>query len=185
MILSKFLSILCVLWIASCAGGQSARSGQEMVSSCKHVGAREPMVGSAYRGVVRNEDYDLTVRVPAGLSGWSGVGQSAPFHGFTVFLDSSQSSCIVFEVHLRVDENEAPPRPADAKPVSLGRARGWQTSRTGVVGKASILNVITTFSFDRPDQTDDGMVLLIAPSMEPKRALTVYGEFLRDLRFGK
>ena len=133
---------------------------------------------------MRNEDYNFSVTVPAGRTGWSGVAESAPFHGFTIFLDDKRQSCVVFEIHLRVEEEDAPKRPGRAKSLTLGKAKGWQSMSSGIAGGTRMLNVISDFSFTQADQVDDGSVRLIVPSGRAKGALKIYRKFLESLKFG-
>jgi hypothetical protein len=70
-------------------------------------------------------------------------------------------------------------------PVELGEAKGWQTVEEGSVGGASVTNAITSFSFKQPGETDDGSVILIAPSSQLNEAKRFYEAFLRSLRFGR
>jgi hypothetical protein len=118
------------------------------------------------------------------MTGWGGVAEAVPFHGFTIFLDSTEQSCIWFEIHLRVDESDAAPRPSEAKSLHLGRAEGWQTTSDGLVNGVRLSNVRTSFSFKRPSEIDDGEVLLVAPTSQMREALRTYDEFLKSVAFG-
>jgi hypothetical protein len=134
---------------------------------------------------VKNDDYRFFAHIPSGLTAWGGVANDAPFHGFTIFLDPSMKSCIVFEVHLRVDDNDAPERPPKAKVLQLGDAQAWQTTDEGSSHGSSLTSVSTVFVLKQPNQTDDGSILLIAPSSELRKAMKIYEAFLRSVRFGR
>jgi hypothetical protein len=141
-------------------------------------------MGPAYRGLVRNEDYEFSVYVPKGLTGWGGVAESAPFHGFTIFLDKQERSCIIFEIHIRVSEDDTSEASTGAAPVSLGMAQGWQISKSGLVQNLRLINLVTKFTFRQRGQIDDGEVMLIAPEDNAEIAKARYKSFLSSLRFG-
>lgn len=181
-------NITCLFGLAGIVllGGtpmNAAERERSEVVSCAQTGNPGPGIGHAFRGDVSNEDYRFSVVVPSGFTGWTGVGDSAPFHGFTIFLDASRSSCIVFETHLRVDENEAPEKPKDAQPIVLGSAKGWRVTTSGNLNGVQLINVKTTFSNARTDQVDDGYVLLVTPSTRLAETLRSYNTFLRRLKF--
>jgi hypothetical protein len=147
-------------------------------------------VGAAYRGEVAIDDYKFAAHIPEGMIGWGGVASGAPFHGFTIFLGSAMQSCILFEIHVRVNhvsvnEDEAPLRLESAKTFSLGEAKAWQTSTSAMVGTGRLTNVKTLFSFKQGDQIADGEVLLVSPSAELEKTRPIYEAFLRSIRFGQ
>jgi hypothetical protein len=152
--------------------------------TCGEVTLTHPKVGSAFNGRATNDDYHFSVQVPHGFTGWSGTATSAPFHGFTIFL-GSDTSCIVFEIHIRVDEENVEPRPVNVRLVSLGKAAGWQATVRGTRDGLELENVITSFSFAQPDQTDDGSVVLVTNARDKGRYLRIYNEFLSSLKFGR
>lgn len=88
-----------------------------------------PGVGSAFRGTVRNDDYAVSVQIPKGLVGWEGTDPPAPFHGFTIFLDPQMTACIVFEVHIRVDEDDTLKPHGSAASMHLGEASALAMDR--------------------------------------------------------
>ena len=100
-------------------------------------------------------------------------------------MDSNEQSCIVFEIHIRVDEDDTAKSPSQAEPPSLGKAKGWRTEVSGDVDGVKLRNVETAFSYRQPDQVDDGTILLVTPLSEANRTLPVYEEFLRSLVFGR
>lgn len=176
-----FFGLAPVVGFAQAQGGLPAR----VPSPCNEVTLTRPEIGAAYRGRVSNDDYHFSVQVPHGLTGWSGTADSAPFHGFTIFLGSDGGSCIVFEVHIRVDEENVPHHPGDAKPLYLGKAAAWQMAIKGNRNGVELENVLTSYSFSQPDQTDDGSVTLVTNSRDKARDLRLYSEFLDSLKFGK
>jgi hypothetical protein len=153
--------------------------------TCQQVTTTRPDVGAAYKGEVANDDYKFAADIPEGMVGWGGVASDAPFHGFTIFLGPAMQSCILFEVHVRVNEDEAPLRVDSAKTFSLGEAKAWQLSRSATVGATRFTNVRTSFSFNRGDLIADGEVLLVSPSAELGKTRLVYDAFLRSIKFGQ
>lgn len=131
-----------------------------------------------------NSDYNFVALLPSGLTAWSGVADVAPFHGFTIFLDSTKKSCIDFEVHIRVDESTEPKRPQGAKRVSLGKAIGWESMSTGLIDGTRFENITITFSFVQPDQVDDGDIILVTPKSQAEASMKIYNEFIHHLAFG-
>jgi hypothetical protein len=179
----KRTALFVVLVLAVTAYSQPKRR-QSKVVDCGQVTQTRPGRGHGFRGEVVNEDYVFSARIRGGLTGWGGVAQVAPFHGFTIFLDSQMKSCIIFEVHLRVDDN--PPRhPRTATPIQLGRAQGWQWAREGNIADSTVANFNTSFSFGPPNHVDDGEVLLIAPTPGFQEAKAAYDEFVRSIKFGQ
>jgi hypothetical protein len=105
-------------------GGQAQTGASDLQSSvkgCKDVILTEPGHGDSYKGSFRNSDYRFTAIIPSHLTAWRGVADEAPFHGFTIFPDGTQQTCIDFKVHIRVDEGTAVQQPAAAKRIALGR----------------------------------------------------------------
>jgi len=133
---------------------------QSKVVSCAQAAGTRPQTVNAFRGSVSNDDYAFSARIPNGLIGWGGVYKDAPFHGFTIFLDSNMEACIVFEVHLRVDRRDTARPPSAATSIQLGKAQGWQWTREGKTASSRLINIHLLFSFTQPNQIDDGEVLL-------------------------
>jgi len=167
------------------ARAQTVAPPASVVMTCQQVTTTRPDVGVAYKGQVAIDDYKFAARIPSGLIGWGGVASDAPFHGFTIFLGPGVQSCILFEVHVRVNEDEAPLRLDSAKTFSLGEAKAWQTSTSSTVGTARLTNVKTSFSFKHGNQITDGEVLLISPSAELGKTRPIYEAFLRSIKFGQ
>ncbi|HTW46595.1 MAG TPA: hypothetical protein VMD92_01530 [Acidobacteriaceae bacterium] len=155
------------------------------VRRCLDIVLTHPGIGPPYRGLVRNEDYDFSVNVPTGFTGWGGVAQSAPFHGFTIFLDSQGQSCIDFEIHIRVNEDDTAESSDGAMPVLLGKARGWQVTNSGRVHNLQLVNVVTKFTFRQRSQIDDGEVVLVTPERSAQRAKVLYESFLQSLKLDR
>jgi hypothetical protein len=174
----------CLIFIIHAVAVSRELSAVEPVKACGQATKARPGTGQSYSGIVENDDYDFTARVPYGLTGWSGVDRSAPFHGFTIFLPEQQG-CIVFEVHLRVDESDAPVRPTGSKALRLGRALGWETVATNNNGLASVTIARASFSFRQSDQNDDGIVVLIVPISQKRPAIKIYDSFVHSMQFGR
>ncbi len=179
---SKCASILILLTGALTAASQSANSQARASLSCDRATMTKPQVGVAYSGDITIDDYKLHVRIPEGLTGWSGVAADAPFHGFTIFLDPSMRNCIVFEVHLRIDEDEVPVRPHVAKLLLLGNVTAWQVSSNNRA--KGPINITTYFSFRQDSQIDDGKIILISRPDELQRTRSIYETFLKSVVLG-
>ena len=111
-----------------------------------------------------------------------------PFHGFTVFLPSqgSRSSCIVFEIHLRVDLGDPDERataPSPAKTVNFGNIQGLQQERSGDINGVAFRNVLISFSVPRDGQVADGSVWFVAPGTELEKSQPVFTSFISGIRF--
>lgn len=181
---SKFLSILLFLATPLTAAPKNARAQLRTPLSCSQATMAKAGVGVAYSGDVSIDDYKFRARIPDGLTGWSGVASDAPFHGFTISLDSSMRSCIVFEVHLRIDEDEVPLRPPTAKVLSLGNARAWQRSIVNRNHAKGIINITTYFSSKQEGQTNDGKILLVSRPEELQKTKSIYDAFVKSVAFG-
>ena len=142
--------ILCTLPGAGSCVSAAADDRQLEVARCGDLTHAEPGSGARYEGAVTSDVFELTAVIPAGLAGW-GAAQGAPFHGFAIFLP--HSGCILFEIHLRVDEDQRRGRPSSAREVRVGNVRGWEQEASGVVGgtswanvRASLSSIITTIT---------------------------------------
>ena len=163
----------------------AATAQAQAVLTCEQLVTTRAGVGQAYRGAFRNDDYKVSARIPTGLVGWGGVANSAPFHGFTIFLNHEQTSCIVFEIHIRVIDQERLGPPPTAERLKLGRAKGWQFKSRGIAGTLELLNVETAFTSKLSDQVDDGTILLVTPLPGSAKAEEIYSRFVRSVAIGK
>jgi len=166
---------------------QRGRSQDEPVKTCTAISLSRPGFGVAYRGPVKNDDYGLIADVPSGLTGW-GADPVAPFHGFTIFLpsDNSSSGCILFEIHLRVDlgEHGQPSmRRSSARAVRIGNVRGWQEEKIGEAGGIGLENIVIEFSIPRDGGVADGSVWLISPLADLRENQALFRDFVSGLRF--
>ncbi len=152
--------------------------------TCSQATLTKPEVGTAYRAVVTNDDYEFSATIPAGYTAWDGVAENAPFHGFTIFLDRSLRSCLLFEVHVRVDDADGPLHLKSAKALSLGQAKAWQTSSRVHTRGGEIMNLKTAFTFAHDGQIDDGQATLITPTSEQQSTTRLYDTFLNSVHFG-
>jgi hypothetical protein len=177
--------LLAAISFAAIANSGPVYPGPLQMIDCGQATMTKPGVGNAFQGVIANEDYAFTARVPSGLTGWGGVDREAPFHGFTIFLDSQMSACIYFELHTRVNEEDAPKLLHSEKKMRLGEARAWQSVLIGQVGNARLTNIRTSFTFKRRDRVDDGEVVLIAPASKLSEAKRTYAAFIRSLKFSQ
>jgi hypothetical protein len=177
-------TMLLALALAAVTAPRQSGTPGSPVFDCVHATLTRPGTGHRFTGTIANADYALSAHVPDGLTAWSGVAEEAPFHGFSIALDSHERACIVFEVHLRVAVTDAPARASSAIRIGLGRAQGWQSIRSGRVAGVQMTNVSTVFSFSRGTRTDNGEVLLIVPTADLGKAGPVYDAFIRSIRFG-
>ncbi|WP_347989253.1 hypothetical protein [Methylomonas sp. AM2-LC] len=172
-----------VFWIFVPTQAQSSDSQQSKVVDCSHATISRPKIGNSFQGLIINEDYAFTVKIPGGYTGWDGVDQNAPFHGFTIFLDQKMDACINFEIHIQVDEAEAPKPPRSAKLLRLGESQAWQSISKDQVGKITMVNIRTSFSFKQAKQIDNGEVILVTPISHLSETKHIYDDFVRSLIF--
>ena len=184
MSVGRTMAIIGILALGARAKAQEMAAKPPTVTSCRDVVTTRPGMGQAYTGTVENSDYNFSARIPPGRTAWGGVAESAPFHGFTIFLGPRAESCLVFEVHISVDESDRFTPLPGAKSIQLGKADGWQTIYRGVVRGVRLTNAKTAFSFKQPDQIDDGFILLITPDSSAGEATKTYRLFEQNLLFG-
>jgi hypothetical protein len=141
-------------------------------------------MGVPYKGTIRNTDYRFSATVPNNLTGW-GAAPGAPFHGFIIYLN--KSSCINFNIAMRVDlPEDAPPPPMasrEATPVPVGNRVGLQTKTIGMIEGVGFENVRVTLELAHGTRKDDIEITLVAPSAHRHIALRVFRQFLRDFKF--
>lgn len=183
MLIAKRARLL-VLGVSIMFGGLQLLAETPKVVTCSQATLTKPELGVAYRGTVTNDDYKFIATIPDGYTGWGGVAPNAPFHGFTIFVDHSLRSCILFEVHLRVDDADGLFHPNSAKSLSLGQARAWQTSNSVNTKEGELRNFKTVFTFEHDGQIYDGQVTLVSPAAEAPNTIRVYDIFLKSVHFG-
>ena len=179
----RVILLFAVLLVFVTRQAQAFKDQPFKIVDCRHATLSRPQSGHSFRGIIVNEDYAFTAKVPNGYTGWDGVDQNAPFHGFTIFLDQKMDACIHFEIHLRVDEADAPVQPRSAKLLTLGGGRAWQSVGKSPVGKITRVNIKTSFSFKQANQVSDGEVLLVTPLSKLSEVQPVYDAFVRSLMF--
>lgn len=160
-------------------GHCDATGAPAMILRCDQATNARPGMGRSFTGLVENDDYAFAVSIPNQMTAWDGAWRDAPFHGFVLFLDPQLQACIVFEVHIRVDDEDAPKRSPSSLQMRLGEAWAWQDLSTD----GRLVNVKTTFSFHQADQVDDGEILLITPELQRAKAQGIYDTFVRSLTF--
>jgi len=162
-----------------------ATSGRK-ISTCNEVTLARPGRGVAYRGLVQNSDYGLAVTIPDGLVGW-GAAPEAPFHGFTIFLDSGRTSCIIFEVHLRVelpeDRNVINPGAERGHRIDVGNRRGWQVVESGQIGGSTVRNVNVALELPHRGYVNDANITFITPNDGTGINGLVFKRFLESFHF--
>jgi hypothetical protein len=188
MILRKWkrLVVLMVLLAGTLFGNSYASGANErLFTSCRDTFSAAPGVGESYSGAVSNDDYGFSAKIPGGLTGWRGVAPGAPYHGFTMFRGDSTSACINIEMHIRVEDDEAPLRPASAKDIKLGMARGFQYVIRSKDGAVPYVNIHTTFTYARKTdgEIDDGDIVLIVPASDLPEWQRLYNAFVESVKF--
>ncbi len=175
---------LLLLAISAVLVGSQVHASSTNVVTCNQATKTRPDMGVPYNGEVVNDDYKVVAKIPNGLTAWGGVAPGAPFHGFTIFLDKSLKSCIVFDVHIRVDDSDAPKRPESARMLSLGKAESWRQESSATFKNASVTNITTRYAYTHDGETDDGEILLVTPTKQLSKFVPVYGAFLNSFRVG-
>lgn len=179
----KALVFLLIAVPAVRLAAQGPRFGQ--VKTCSQISLARPGFGVPYRGTVRNDDYKLSLIVPGGLTGW-GADPVAPFHGFTIFLppDGNQSSCIMFEIHLRVNLGLRESRHRGAR-VMIGDVPGWKEEAAGTINGVEFTNVTIRFSVAQGHEVDDGAVWLVTPARDVDKNRPILEALLSRITLGR
>jgi hypothetical protein len=158
--------------------------GTGMVT-CKEIGAVSTGIGWRARGRFSNDDYGFSVRVPTGVTAWSGVAKEAPFHGFGFRLNSSSRSCIDLELGWRVDSDEPPSLPSGMTPIPMAGATAGVAEIRGQIHETPFLNRIVYFTSKQGDGFVDGRITLVVPTRDEKRARAIFDAFVRSLTFSR
>ncbi|HUA87574.1 MAG TPA: hypothetical protein VMB85_27145 [Bryobacteraceae bacterium] len=178
--------LVLALWAAGNASFLDAQRTPEPVATCHDVSLARPAYGVSYRGSVRNSDYEFSAMVPEGFTGW-GAAPVAPFHGFTIYLDERETSCIVFEIRLRVGdvsaEQDAAPNEAAPIRVRVGNRSGLQTVVIGRRSGVEYQNVTVTLELPRAGYTNDAEIVLVTPMNEVARTKPIFSKFLGSFKF--
>jgi hypothetical protein len=172
------------LWTSALLHGEDLPN--PTARTCGEITLAHPGMGVAYKGTVKNSDYRFSAMIPDGLVGW-GAAPSAPFHGFTIFLGSGQTSCIVFEIHLRVNVPEdrdggRPPRKGGRR-IGVGNRQGTETVETGSATGSVLQNVNVTLELPRDDYTNDASITLVTLQSDAARNKHVFDRFLASFHF--
>jgi len=184
------LFAICAL-LCSSAFHEGSNSLYASVFTCDKLSLARPGYGVAYKGVVRNSDYRFSATIPDGLVGW-GAAPNAPFHGFTIYPGTDQSSCITFEIHIRVelpeDREGVHGRGKRAKRVKVervkvGNRRGLQTEETGLASGTEFQNVTVTLELPRSGYYNDVAIRLGTPIKEAANGKALLARFLASFQF--
>lgn len=157
----------------------------EGMATCKDIGAVSTGIGWPARGRFSNDDYGFSVRVPAGVTAWSGVAKGAPFHGFGFGLGRDRHSCIDLELGWRVDSDEPPSLPSGMTPIPMAGATAGVAEIRGQIHGTPYLNRTVYFTSKRGDGFVDGHVTLVVPIRDEKRARAIFDAFVRSLVFSQ
>jgi hypothetical protein len=178
-------TVIVLMLLAECGVLKPAYGATAQVQVCDSITNAQPGTGVAYRGTVRNSDYGLTVQIPAGQIAW-GAAPEAPFHGFAIFLSDQPKSCIIFEIHLRVDTKDKSPAESE-KRIRLGNRGGWEEQTKGVIAGVEWSNVTVRFSMHHVhsgNEVDDGSIILVTPTQDIGKNTAIFREFMSHMRFG-
>jgi len=154
-----------------------------VVATCAETTLTVPGSGRLFKGVVKNEDYRFAAIIPNGHSAWDGVADSAPFHGFTIFLDPEGSACIDFKIGLRIDAESVPEGLKGKGSIRLGKANAWQWMATESIDGKPVTNMTTLLTHHFKNSVFDGEVRLISPKGQVKKYIAAYNSFVQSLRF--
>jgi hypothetical protein len=167
------------MFVASSAFGSEGVS----VKSCSSFFNGSAGSGVAYRHHILNDDYHMSVVVPQGETGWSGVADDAPFHGFAVFPVGTRSSCIILVVGWRVDDDEKPSRPPGSTDAKIRGTQAWSEQREGTIEHQNMMNEIVSFSAPVRTTFADGQVIMVASADEAPKVRKIYQRVLESLSF--
>lgn len=177
-------TVIVLMLLAECGLLKPAYGATDQVQVCDSITNAQPGTGVAYRGTVRNSDYGLTVLIPAGQIAW-GAAPEAPFHGFAIFLSDRPKSCIILEIHLRVDPNVTSRSKSDRR-IKLGNRGGWEEQTKGVIAGVEWSNVTVRFSMHHMhsgNEVDDGSLILVTPTQDIGKNTATFREFMAHMRF--
>jgi hypothetical protein len=160
-------------------------SENSSVKTCAGFTTGPPETGVAYRRRIVNDDYHMSIVVPKGETGWGGVADYAPFHGFNIFPAGMRSSCIIVMVGWRVDDDEKPVRPPGSTDVKIRGTQAWSEHLEGVVEHQKMVNEIVSFSAPVRTTFADGQVIMVAPADEAPKVRKIYQQILESLSFKK
>jgi len=170
--------------VAALANGAACASP---VVTCDQVTNAQPSKGAKYRGLVVNDDYHMGVRIPDGMTAWGAAvfpdGTGAPFHGFALFPAEGNGACTVVNIGWRVQEDEAPQRPPQARTVIMRGATAWTEDANGLVGGQSMFNRTVTFSAPVGRSVADGSVQIVGPASDRDRLITLGDQIVRSMVF--
>jgi len=157
------------------------------IRTCATISFARAGYGVSYEGVIANSDYGFSVTIPSGLIAW-GAAPSAPFHGFTIFLDSSgtRESCLDFAIEnvFEADESVAEgPQDRNATRVKVGNQNGAKFVDKGVIDGVHLDNVTVHVEIPRPGRKVSVTITLITPREQSRMAERVLESFLRSFRF--
>lgn len=180
-------TVLLLLVCSNHCTAQGPASGLGHMKTCGSISLARSGFGVSYQGTVRNSDYGLSLVIPPSLVGW-GAADTAPFHGFTIFLPNTGKvkACIVFEIHLRVPLGGAEPGFTDhrgERRVRVGNLEGWRREKTGQIDGANLQNVLVEFAFRRNTETFDGEVWLVTPLGRAANDNSILRAFLSHMHF--
>jgi hypothetical protein len=159
------------------------------VATCEQETLARPGFGVSYRGTVRNDDYRFSATIPDGLVGW-GAAPSAPFHGFSIFIDHGNKarSCIIFRVaiHLNLEEDKPAPereRPR-SEPITAGGRPATRMSSGGSVRGTVYENVYAGLQVPhKQDDIHDVEIVLVTPKSDAVKNRAIFDRFIASFRF--
>lgn len=90
---------------------------------------------------------------------------------------------MIFDIHIRVDDTVTRRPPRVTHELRLGRAVAWQDRYTNSMGKSHLINLMTIFTHVKPNEIDDGSIILITSASLFRKNQAIYNEFVRSVRF--
>lgn len=144
-------------------------------------------MGNVFKGDVINDDYAFSAYIPNELLGWGGVSPDAPFHGFTVFLNTLNLSdaCIDFEIHRRIDNDEERNYPDTAHHIRLGNISGWELIQKEKIMGMEVKIVRTSFSYEKGYEVIDGIIIMSILERDYLKGKVIYDKFLESFQFNE
>ena len=177
-----------IVWIGLAFFISPVGSSQMLeIGPCGSISSAKPGYGQAYHGEVRNEDYGFRVTIPRGLKGW-GAGRSAPFHGFTIYLEPADNlqSCINLDVGMVVNldsERALAIEQESGSRIRVGDRLGFRRVSHGAVGGKDFENIVVDFHWVSHGNSYSLAATLVTPTETAKQTRPIFERFLSSLVF--
>jgi hypothetical protein len=185
---SRFLHALATVLSISHEISHASLFASPNVRKCATISLASAGYGVSYQGLIANSDYGFSMTIPKGLMGW-GAAPNAPFHGFTVFLDSlgTKQSCIDFAVENVFDVDDSVGEAAknhSATRIKVGNRTGTRFVSRGVIDGVRIENVTVHVELPRRGRRVSVTLILVTPTEEKRTTEQVFEQCLGSFQFG-